>query len=174
MHTPHFMLKAVAGTDRNGVEHAEAHYEDKNSFDFPMSDEIHKVVVDGMFGVVNEGGTGGRAMVPGFNVCGKTGTAQVASRDKAGAKNKDHAWFISFAPRDNPEICSVILTENVGQGGTFSAPHAQAIYQDYYNRTRGIVAPKPDGTQAGNGSATPAPQGQEPKAGAEQAVPVQN
>ena len=139
MHTPHLLLRAVPGVDRNGVEHAEeVRYEDKNAFDVPMSDDIHKVVVDGMYGVVNEGGTGGRARVEGFDICGKTGTAQVASKDKAGAKNKDHAWFISFAPRDKPEICSVILTENVGQGGTYSAPRAQAIYEDYYRRTRNL------------------------------------
>src|SRR6266511_1276233 len=156
MHTPHLLLRAVAGIDRNGVEHAEVRYEDKNAFDVPMSDAIHKVVVDGMYGVVNEGGgTGGNARVEGFDVCGKTGTAQVASKDKAGAKNKDHAWFISFAPRDKPEICSVILTENVGFGSTYSAPRAQAIYEDYYRRTRNLP-PKSEEKQAENGGSGPA------------------
>jgi penicillin-binding protein 2 len=150
MHTPHLLLRSVAGVDRDGVDHPEIRYEDKNAFEVPMSDEIHKVVVDGMYGVVNEAGTGGRAKVEGFDVCGKTGTAQVASKDKAGEKNKDHAWFISFAPRDNPEICSVILTENSGQGGTYSAPRAQAIYDDYYRRTRGLPQ-KPEETKAEKG-----------------------
>jgi penicillin-binding protein 2 len=148
LHTPHFLLRAVAGMDRNGAEHPEVRYEDKNAFDVPMSDAIHKVVVDGMYGVVNEaGGTGGNARVEGFDVCGKTGTAQVASKDKAGAKNKDHAWFISFAPRDKPEICSVILTENAGFGSTYSAPRAQAVYEDYYRRTRNLP-PKNEETKA--------------------------
>ena len=49
-------------------------------------------------------GTAGGARVEGFDVCAKTGTAQVASTDKVGTKNKDHAWLISFAPRDKPEI----------------------------------------------------------------------
>jgi penicillin-binding protein 2 len=150
LHTPHFLLRAVAGIDRKGDPHDESRYEDKNAFDVPMSDAIHKVVVDGMYGVVNEGGgTGGNARVEGFDVCGKTGTAQVASKDKAGAKNKDHAWFISFAPRDKPEICSVILTENVGFGSTYSAPRAQAIYDDYYRRTRNLP-PKTEVTKAEN------------------------
>jgi penicillin-binding protein 2 len=166
LHTPHLLLRAVAGIDRNGVEHAEVRYEDKNAFEAPMSDVIHKVVKDGMYGVVNEpGGTGGNARVEGFDVCGKTGTAQVASKDKAGKKNKDHAWFISFAPRDKPEICSVILTENVGFGSTFSAPRAQAIYQDYYNRTRGLP-PKPEETKAENGEAGTGPQSPGTKTGA--------
>ena len=140
LHTPHLLLKSVAGVDRYGQQQPETVYEDKNPFEVPMSDVIHKIVKDGMYGVVNEpGGTGGGARVDGFDVCGKTGTAQVASKDKAGSKNKDHAWFISFAPRDKPEICSVILTENAGFGGTHSAPKAKAIYEDYYRRTRKIT-----------------------------------
>jgi penicillin-binding protein 2 len=149
MHTPHLLLRAVAGTDRKGDQHAERRYEDSNAFDVPMSDTIHKVVLDGMYSVVNEGGTGGGSRVEGFDVCGKTGTAQVASKDKAGAKNKDHAWFIGFAPRDKPEICSVILTENAGFGGTHSAPRTQAIYDDYYRRTRNLP-PKTEETKAEN------------------------
>jgi penicillin-binding protein 2 len=149
LHTPHFLLKAVAGIDRKGDPHDERHYKDENAFDVPMSDAIHKVVVDGMYAVVNEGGTGGGARVEGFDVCGKTGTAQVASKDKAGVKNKDHAWFIGFAPRDKPEICSVILTENAGFGGTHSAPRTQAVYDDYYRRTRNLP-PKTEETKAEN------------------------
>jgi len=156
LHTPHLLLRGVPGIDRKGVGHDERRYEDENAFDVPMSDTIHKIVVDGMYGVVNEGGgTGGNARVEGFDVCGKTGTAQVASKDKAGAKNKDHAWFISFAPRDKPEICSVILTENVGFGSTYSAPRAQAIYDDYYRRTRNLP-PKAAEAVADKGGSGPA------------------
>jgi penicillin-binding protein 2 len=170
MRTPHLLLRAVPGIDRNGVEHIEAKYEDNNMFEVPMSEEIHKVVVDGMYGVVNEGGTGGRARVEGFDVCGKTGTAQVASKDKAGDKNKDHAWFISFAPRDKPEICSVILTENSGQGGTYSAPRAQVLYEDYYRRTRGL-GPKPEDTKADGGGSGSGPQSSGPKTGPQNSTP---
>jgi penicillin-binding protein 2 len=155
LHTPHLLLRAVAGIDRKGDNQAEVLYEDKNAFDVPMSDTIHKIVLDGMYGVVNEGGTGGGARVEGFDVCGKTGTAQVAARDKAGKKTNDHAWFISFAPRDKPEICSVVLTENAGRGGRESAPRTQAILEDYYRRTRNLP-PKPEQTQAENGGPGPA------------------
>jgi penicillin-binding protein 2 len=91
-----------------------------------------------MWQAVNGSGTAAAAAVPGFDVCGKTGTAQVASNDKVGAKNKDHAWFMSFAPRDNPELAMVILTENAGFGGKQSAPRARPIYEEYYRRTRGL------------------------------------
>ncbi len=164
LHTPHLLLKSLAGIDRNGVQQAEVRYEDKNAFDVPMSDTIHKIVVDGMYGVVNEGGTGGNARVEGFDVCGKTGTAQVASNDKAGKNSKDHAWFISFAPRDNPEICAVILTENAGRGGTFSAPKAKAIYEDYYRRTRGLPPP-PETTKAENSDSKPEGRNRKPNSG---------
>ena len=156
LHTPHLLLRAVAGIDRKGDPHDERRYKDENAFDVPMSDTIHKIVLDGMYGVVNEGGTGGAARVEGFDVCGKTGTAEVASKEKAGKKNNDHAWFIGFAPRDKPEICSVVLTENAGRGGRESAPRTQAIYEDYYRRTRGLP-PKTEETKAEANGPGPGP-----------------
>ncbi len=139
MHTPHLLLKAVAGTDRNDVPQPELRYEEKGFFTVPMSPEIHDIVKRGMFGAVNVGGgTGAGSRIEGFDVCGKTGTAQVASNERAGSKNKDHAWFISFAPRDKPEICGVVLTENAGFGGKQSAPRAKAIYDIYYRRKTGL------------------------------------
>lgn len=139
MYTPHFLIKAVAGTDRNDISHPEIKYEEKNLFTVPMPPEIHDLVKRGMYGAVNEGGgTAGNARIAGFEVCGKTGTAQVASNKRAGAKNKDHAWFISFAPKDKPEICGVVLTENSGFGGKLSAPRARAIYDIYYRRKNNL------------------------------------
>lgn len=150
MNTPHLFLRAVAGVDREGNQQPEIKYEDKSRFIVPMNAEIHEIVKKGMWGAVHDGaGTAGGARVEGFDVCGKTGTAQVASKDKAGSKNKDHAWFMSFAPRDKPEICSVVLTENAGFGGKQSAPRAKEIYEDYYRRTRGLIdETKADETKA--------------------------
>jgi penicillin-binding protein 2 len=145
MYTPHFLLKAVAGTDRNDMPQPEMRYEEKNFFTVPMSPEIHDLVKRGMYGAVNEpGGTAGGARIEGFDVAGKTGTAQVASNERAGSKNKDHAWFISFAPKDKPELCGVVLTENSGFGGKLSAPRARAIYDLYYRRKNNL----PPDTQA--------------------------
>ena len=135
MYTPHFFIRATAGTDREDKFQAETKWKESNYFTVPMAPEIHDIVKRGMYGAVNlGGGTGGGANIPGFDVCGKTGTAQVASNKRAGVKNKDHAWFISFAPRDNPQICSVVLTENAGFGGKQSAPRARAIYEHFYKR----------------------------------------
>ena len=134
MYTPHFLIRATPGTDRDDKFQPEIKWKETNYFTVPMSPAIHDIVKRGMYAAVNSGGTGGGANVPGFDVCGKTGTAQVASNKRAGAKNKDHAWFISFAPRDKPQICSVILTENAGFGGKQSAPRARAIYEQFYRR----------------------------------------
>ncbi len=140
MMTPRLLLKGAAGIDRFGAERPEIHYADERKFTAPMSPEIHDAVTRAMWGVVNESGTGARARVEGFDVSGKTGTAQVASKSRAGEKYKDHAWFVSFAPRDNPEIASVALAENSGYGGVEAAPRVGAIYQAYYQRTRGLLA----------------------------------
>jgi penicillin-binding protein 2 len=83
-----------------------------------------------MLGVVNEG-TGARAKVPGIPIGGKTGTAQVVRKGegKGQADLKDHGWFVSFAPVDNPQIAVVVLVENGGFGGLVAAPVAKAVYE---------------------------------------------
>ena len=140
--TPHFLLRATSGMDRGGNVHTESRYEDKNRYTVPMAPPIRDIVKKGMWGAVNAGGTATGTAIPGFDVCGKTGTAQVASTERVGKESKDHAWFMSFAPRDNPEICMVVLTENVGFGSTYSVPRAKAIYDDYYARTRNLPMPE--------------------------------
>jgi penicillin-binding protein 2 len=95
-------------------------------------------VVDGMYGVVNEGGTGTGAMIPGLNVCGKTGTAQVVSKDLAklrhDADTKDNAWFVGFAPRASVEIVVVALLEKSGQHGAAAAPIVRDVIKAYFDK----------------------------------------
>jgi penicillin-binding protein 2 len=95
-------------------------------------------VVNGMYGVVNEGGTGARARVPGLEVCGKTGTAQLASNEilkntKLGQSMKDNAWFIGFAPRVNPEIVVVALFES-GEHGNLAAPIVRDVIKAHFDK----------------------------------------
>ena len=82
-------------------------------------------------GVVNEGGTGGAARIPGVEVAGKTGTAQSVNKSDA-AKGQDHAWFASFAPAQDPEVVVVVLVERGGKGGQVAAPIAHQIYQSIF------------------------------------------
>ena len=79
-----------------------------------------------MKGVVHgENGTGRASRVAGLESAGKTGTAQNPHGD-------DHAWFVSYAPADNPEIAVAILVENSGHGGSIAAPIARSLYSKYF------------------------------------------
>ena len=90
--------------------------------------------------VNNKAGTGSNARLSGIEVGGKTGTAQAsrAGGDKSNQKGwsrdkRDHAWFIAFAPVDNPEIALVVLAEHAGQhGGTAAAPIARKVLARYF------------------------------------------
>ncbi len=104
----------------------------------PLNPENQRLVVDGMFDVVNNGGTGARIKMEDFDIAGKTGTAQVVSLGKDVGANKDHAWFVSFAPAYKPEIAAIALIENVGFGGTHAAPAVRGVYDAYYKKTRNV------------------------------------
>lgn len=104
----------------------------------PMTPEQEEVMVKGMWGVVNGGGTAGKIRIPGFDIAGKTGTAQVAALGKDVGKNKDHAWFVSFAPAYKPEIAIIGLIENSGFGGDNAAPAVKGVYQAYLAKRGGI------------------------------------
>jgi penicillin-binding protein 2 len=95
-------------------------------------------VVNGMFGVVNEGGTASAARIPGIEMCGKTGTAQLASNDLMKAKDlgeeyTDNAWFVGFAPRSAPEIVVAVLYEH-GAHGDRAAPIARDVIKAYFDK----------------------------------------
>ncbi len=79
-------------------------------------------------GVVNDGGTGAAARIPGIEVAGKTGTAQSIAKSDS-SKGQDHAWFASFAPADDPQVAVVVLVERGGKGGQVAAPIARQIYE---------------------------------------------
>jgi penicillin-binding protein 2 len=99
-------------------------------------------VKQGLWKVVNEeGGTGGNARVEGLNVAGKTGSVQVVAQHGWGMtagmpfKYKDHAWFASFAPVDNPQMVVVAFVEHGGHGGVDAAPLAKLLYQTRFRES---------------------------------------
>jgi len=102
----------------------------------PIPPEIDHAVVEGMWGVVNNGGTGAAIRMAGFDIAGKTGTAQVVGLGKDTGKNKDHSWFVTYAPAYKPEISMVALIENSGFGGQHAAPAIRRVYDTYYRKTR--------------------------------------
>ena len=101
-----------------------------------IPEDINHAVVEGMWRVVNGGGTGARIAMAGFDIAGKTGTAQVVALGKDTGKNKDHSWFVTYAPAYKPEIAMVGLIENSGFGGHHAAPAIRGVYDVYYRKTR--------------------------------------
>jgi penicillin-binding protein 2 len=114
---------------------------------------------DGLWMVVNAAGTGGRGRIPGRDVSGKTGTAQVislqggkAAKGRTDMDLRDHGWFVFFAPRDNPVIAGVIFAEHA-EHGYLGAPIAKHIIQTYYAKQEG--QPLPEFTVPGQPAVTP-------------------
>jgi penicillin-binding protein A len=85
----------------------------------PLKPEVAATVRDLMVKVVTSG-TGTSAALPGVQVAGKTGTAEVANA-------QPHAWFAGFAPAENPKVAVAVLVENGGTGGAVAAPIARAV-----------------------------------------------
>jgi len=102
----------------------------------PIPPDQSEVVVKAMWSVVNEAGTATGIKLAGFDIAGKTGTAQVVSLGKEGTEHRDHSWFVSYAPAFKPEISCVAMIENAGLGSRFGAPSVRAIYDVYYAKTR--------------------------------------
>jgi penicillin-binding protein 2 len=93
-----------------------------------ISNEVWNIIREGMLRCVNEpGGTGGAARVHNILVAGKTGTAE-------NPHGKGHAWFIGYAPFEDPKIAICVLVENSGFGGTVSAPIAGLCIEKYLYR----------------------------------------
>lgn len=100
--------------------------------------ELLALVRRGLWAVVNDEGTGRRAALRDIVIAGKTGTAQVVQQ-KTWTHNqalppelRDHAWFASYAPADDPELVVVVFLEHGGAGSEAAAPVAKALYEIYF------------------------------------------
>ncbi|MGH9354078.1 MAG: penicillin-binding protein 2 [Terriglobia bacterium] len=106
-----------------------------NMSQFPLSPETVQAVTNGMWGVVNEGGTGASARVAGLDIAGKTGTAQVVSvaleRSAHSADYKNNAWFVGYSPSPDPEIVVSVLVMHGGESSV-AAPIAGTVIKEYY------------------------------------------
>ena len=114
-------------------------FSEKDAVDIELS--TFETVIQGMWEVVNKGGTGWAANVKGFDICGKTGSTQLISTEKDKEKKveeeeeeeetKTHSWFTGFAPRDNPKIVVTVIIEYGGMGGATAAPLARKLFNSY-------------------------------------------
>lgn len=119
---PHLLL----ATEHNGVREPNPptmiteHVADSDVID---------VIREGMYQATQVGSARALSELP-ITIGGKTGTAQV------GGDQKPHAWFVSFAPYDNPEIVLVLLVENGEGGDTTTVPIALDFYRWYTEQQR--------------------------------------
>ncbi len=114
-----------------------------------------QAIHDGLWLAVNGAGTAGVARIPGRDVAGKTGTAQVISLTGAKAAQgkievRDHGWFVFMVPRDKPELAGVIFAEHALHG-YYGASIAKHIIETYYAKKEGrplpvLVKPAAPGT----------------------------
>ena len=117
---PH-VVKRIAGQDSIDARFYQKHYT-------KVDPKYFEPIVEGMGEGVNIAGTGGRARVPGLDICGKTGTAQ-------NPNGADHSTFLCFAPRHNPKIVVSVYVEHGGFGGASAAPIASLLIEQYLTDT---------------------------------------
>jgi penicillin-binding protein 2 len=151
--TPLQVLRAVSAIVTGGklvtphvVLHAQSSSSDPGDWpiaQLPIKDDDARKIRQGMWASVNNYGTGHNAQIPGLDICGKTGTVQVLSKETREERSvntsefEDHSWFVGFASRDNPEISVVVFIEHGGTGGVAAAPLARDIFKAYYEAHRG-------------------------------------
>lgn len=107
----------------------------------PIKPGAFETVVKGMWMSVNAEGTGRGARVEGFDVCGKTGSTQWVSTERAERMArqgleapKTHSWFSGFAPMGEPRVVVTVLVEFGGAGGSAAAPLAGELFKLYRER----------------------------------------
>jgi penicillin-binding protein 2 len=106
----------------------------------PVSPKTLDIVRRGLWKVVNQKtGTAWVARIAGIDVCGKTGTAQVFSRKKNEALFaqerpaflNSHAWFVAYAPAENPRIAVAVIVEHGEHGSNAASPIARELIKTY-------------------------------------------
>jgi len=110
---------------------------------FPLAEDTVERVTQGMYGVINEGGTGSSLKLQNIEFSGKSGTAQLMSYDagsKLGKKGKEtNGWFVGYAPRRNPEIVvAAVIQGSSEHGGVTAGPVVRDIVKAYYDKKNGI------------------------------------
>jgi len=150
--TPLQLASAIGGIAMGGIWHTPHMVKESPAMQPARKSDLNfenvSKVINGMYGVVNEGGgTGSSARIPGINVCGKTGSAQLVSNQylagrKASGDQADNGWFVGFAPKEAPEIVVVALIEN-GVHGSAAAPIVRDVIKAYFDKKARLGQSKP-------------------------------
>jgi penicillin-binding protein 2 len=104
----------------------------------PISPQTFFQIKEGLTAVVTKG-TAKRAQSELVSIAGKTGTAQVIAlkddddKTEVRKKHRDHAWFVAFAPIEEPKIAVAVIVEHMGHGGSAAAPLAKTLIEAHMN-----------------------------------------
>ncbi len=139
------MMAAIANGGRLVTPHlvAGAELAAPRRLDLPPG--VLEPIRRGLWRVVNGGGTGATARVPGLEVAGKTGTVQVIAHEayqdtsQLRREHRNHAWFASYAPAAAPQLVVVVFLEHGGQGSRAAAPVAKALYETFFQPDLGVA-----------------------------------
>ena len=101
----------------------------------PIPAAIFSTIKEGLAAVVTDG-TAKRAQSELVTIAGKTGTAQVIAlktdpQEDVPKEHQDHAWFVAFAPVEQPKIAVAVLVEHMGHGGSAAAPLAKTLIEAF-------------------------------------------
>jgi penicillin-binding protein 2 len=140
--TPIQLARMIAGVASGGnlvQPHFLKNFPNPRVDHFAISEDTVEKVTQGMYGVVNEGGTAAGARLQNIEFCGKSGSAQVIGydvRNRLGRQKefKDNAWFVGYAPRRNPEIVVAVLVQGGEHGGAVAGPIARDVVKTYYEK----------------------------------------
>ncbi len=153
--TPHLFL---ASQDPRTL--ARLRYKVETKPGIALATDKAAIVRDGMWAVLNEpGGTALASRPSNVAAGGKTGTAQVVGRESglaAKGKYEDHAWFIGFAPVDDPQIVVAVFVENGGHGSAAAAPLAKALFEQRFGKPEESPESAPGLVQTSNHVPVPA------------------
>lgn len=153
--TPIQMARAMAAVANGGTMPRPRLWVDREIelTDVPISPATLRLVREAMAEAVKSG-TAKRATRGEFTVAGKTGTAQVykhsagVDSDKLPKAERDHAWFVGYAPAENPTIAFAVVIEHGGHGGASAAPVVQQVLDVFFDRET-VGPPPPSDRQAG-------------------------
>ncbi len=152
LYRPH-LVQEIRNTQNELVQRIEPEIRGK----LQLSPENHQWVAEGLNAVIDWGTAQGAIDVPGVVVAGKTGTAEFCDRypqclDRDGRVKTSHAWFVAYAPSENPEIAAVAFVYGGGEGSLVAAPVVNTILRHHF-RLDNAQTETPEDT---------APTGQEP------------
>jgi len=111
----------------------------------PFREENRALIIRGLAEVMSgASGTARAHALPYMEVGGKTGTAQVRSLETVRLedgeivfRDRDHAWFVAFAPLRDPQIVVAVFLEHGGQGSSAAAPVAMEVIDRYFREVLG-------------------------------------